>query len=131
MRSKDAPRISQVKQIRCHLLHTRKGVIKLEKNLEYDVIKKEFYHKALIYSGMHLYFNSGAIEVITRCKELNKKINAIEAFRIRTSGIQPSQIHSTWFKCNSDNGFWKEAIDFIKIREDTEFVFEIFYDGYD
>ncbi|MDP4153643.1 MAG: hypothetical protein Q8865_09445 [Bacillota bacterium] len=97
--------------------------------IQNDTIRKEFLDEAIIHSNIWMYFTRSAIKVIKRCKELNLKIYGIDAFRIRSNGIQPSQTHSIDF-IDADLGHWDEAVEFIKSKEDTEFIFEIFYDGY-
>ena len=94
-----------------------------------DIIKEQFQGKAVVHSNIWMYFTQVAVEVIQQCRELNIAIHGLDAFRIRSNGIQPSQTHSLRFN-DRNNGNWEEAIAFIKSKEDTEFVFEIWYKGY-
>ncbi|MDP4153644.1 MAG: hypothetical protein Q8865_09450 [Bacillota bacterium] len=96
--------------------------------IQNDTIRKEFLDEAIIHSNIWMYFTRSAIKVIKRCKELNRDVYRLEAFRIRSNGIQPSMTHSLIFNESTEN--WDEAVEFIKSKEETEFIFEIFYDGY-
>lgn len=75
------------------------------------------------------------IEVIERCKQLNREIYFIEAFIVTESTIQPSMDHSVDFP-RKDNrigeicdGNWEAAKDFLAKLVDTNFVFEVFFEG--
>ena len=98
-------------------------------NTKRDTIKEQFQKEAIIYGNIWMYFIQVAVEVIERCRELNIPIHGLEAFRIQSFGIQPSQADSTWFH-DKNIGNWDEAITFIESKKTTEFIFEIWYEDY-
>ena len=97
------------------------------KNNQKDIIKETFQKRAVVYGNIWMYFTQVALEVIERCRELDIPIHGLDAFRIRSVGIQPSQTNSLWFD-DKNIGNWDEAIAFIKSKEDTGFVFQIWYE---
>jgi len=96
-----------------------------EKN---DIIKKAFQEKAVIHRNIWMYSIQTAIELIRFCKENDINIHGMEAFRLFSHGIQPSQANSKWFKIKIGN--WDESIEFIQKCENAEYLYEIWYDGY-
>ena len=93
-----------------------------------DIIKSKYKRKAVIYDNIWMYFLNNALEIIAECK--NKKINilSLEAFRISGKGIQPSQEHSIDF--SQKDGNWEKAIDFLNQKENSDYLYEIWYEGY-
>lgn len=75
-----------------------------------------------------MYFTKTAEDVIVLCKESRRNIQGLEAFRLSGHGIQPSQNNSIWFEENKEN--WNKAIDFVLKKENSEFLYEIWYEGY-
>lgn len=71
-----------------------------------------------------------ALDVIKKCKELNRKIFGIDAFKITEKITQPILEHSIDYKIvqESDNGNWSEAIKFLQERMNEDFVYEIIYE---
>ena len=94
-----------------------------------DIIKEKYAHKAIIYSGIWMYFISTSKEIVRDCKENNIKIASLEAFKITGKGIQPSQKHSIDLKINEDN--WDKLADFLSNVTDTDYLYEIWYEGYE
>lgn len=112
-----------------------------------DVIEKEFHDIAIIHHKLFLYRPLDAIKVIERCRELNKVVYGIDAFKLwEGDRIQPSMEHSIDYSGisynqfepdkyqvmyhiakNADSGHWKEAIQFIMNRMELGYVFEIVY----
>lgn len=94
-----------------------------------DIIKEKFTKKAVIYDNIWMYFVKTAKEVVYDCQKNRLSIMAIEAFKLTGEGIQPSQEHSIDFSINEDS--WSRAIDFLSNITDTEFLYEIWYEGYE
>lgn len=93
-----------------------------------DTLEIEFSNVAVTHLDMIMYRPKDALLLINRCKELNRKILGIDAFIVDGEKIQPSLEHSIDFSIKkADNGFWKEAEEFIKDRINDGFVFEIVY----
>lgn len=93
-----------------------------------DIIKETYIKKAIIYDNIWMYFIKTAKEVVHDCERNQKKIAALEAFKLTGEGIQPSQEHSIDFNVNEDN--WSRAIDFLSNIKDTNYLYEIWYEGY-
>lgn len=53
---------------------------------------------------------------------------ALETFKLTGEGIQPSQEHSIHFNANED--CWSRAIEFLSKIKDTDYLYEIWYEGY-
>ena len=93
-----------------------------------DIIKENYLKKAVIYHNIWMYFIKTAKEVVYDCKKQQIKIIALEAFKLTGEGIQPSQEHSIDFNVNEDS--WSRAIDFLSNIKDTNYLYEIWYEGY-
>lgn len=93
-----------------------------------ETIEAEFSNVAITHLDIIMYRPKDALYVIDRCKTLNKKILGIDAFIVDGEKIQPFLEHSVDFTTtDSENGFWKEAKEFINEYINEEFVFEIVY----
>ena len=93
-----------------------------------DVIKEKYARKAVIYDNIWMYFIMTAKEVIIDCEINQNKIMGLEAFKLTGEGIQPSQEHSIDLNTNEDS--WRKAIDFLSNIKDTDYLYEIWYEGY-
>lgn len=93
-----------------------------------DIIKENYIKRAIIYDNIWMFFIKTAKEVVYDCEKNNKKITALEAFKLTGEGIQPSQEHSISF--NDDENSWIKAIDFLSNIKDTNYLYEIWYEGY-
>ncbi len=93
-----------------------------------DVIKNKYKKKSIIYDNMRMYFIKTAKELIKDCEYYKKNILSLEAFKITGNGLQPSQEHSIDFDTSEEN--WNTAIDFLSDENNSEYVYEIWYEGY-
>ncbi len=109
-----------------------------------DEIMKEFENKAVHYRNEILFHELDAIPLIQRCQKLNKKILGIDAFELKSPGIQPKDYFDyTGFyddfdpeqyfqkyhvKKYTDSGRWADAIQFVKDRAYKGWLFEIVYE---
>lgn len=93
-----------------------------------DVIKEKYKEKAVVYDNIWMYFIKTAKDVIIDCEKNQKKIVGLEAFKLTGEGIQPSQEHSIDLDVNKDS--WRKAIDFLSNIKDTDYLYEIWYEGY-
>lgn len=93
-----------------------------------DFIKEKYKAKAVIYDSIWMYFNSTAKDLIEDCKNMQKNIKALEAFMLSGKGIQPSQEHSIDFIPQEGN--WSQAIEFLSDDKNSEYLYEVWYDGY-
>lgn len=91
-------------------------------------IHKEFFNRGIVRYGMFLFPKDIALEVITRCKELNIRILGIDTFLLIGLGIQPFQEYSPDYSyVDRHIDIWKKAQDFIisTTNVNSLFVFEI------
>lgn len=93
-----------------------------------DIIKENYFKKAVIYDNILMYFIKTAKEVVSFCEKKQIRILALEAFKLTGEGIQPSQEHSIEFNVNEDS--WSRAIDFLTNIKDTDYLYEVWYEGY-
>lgn len=93
-----------------------------------DIIKSKYKRKAVIYDNIWMYFQNDALEIINECKTNKMNILSLEAFRISGKGIQPSQEHSIDF--NQKEGNWEKSRDFLMKKENFDYLYEIWYEGY-
>lgn len=93
-----------------------------------DFIKEKYLKKAVIYDNIWMYFIKIAKEVVYDCKQNHIRIESLEAFKLSGEGIQPSQEHSIAFNNDEDN--WNKAIDFLSNIENSDYLYEIWYEGY-
>jgi len=93
-----------------------------------DIIKEKYLKKAVIYNNIWMYFIKTAKEIVYDCELNHIQIISLEAFKLTGVGIQPSQEHSIDFKANGGN--WSEAIDFLSNISSTDYLYEIWYEGY-
>lgn len=110
-----------------------------------DDIVRPFYWKGTIRGGQYLFDTDDSIAIIERCRERDKKILGIDAFKDYGSQIEmmdyvyyegkgydnfdPAKYFDKYhIKKNSDAGHWQEATQFIRDRKDQGRVFEIVYD---
>jgi len=92
-----------------------------------DQIEKEFQKKALVRGGIYLFHPEDAVKVIERCRILNKRILGIDSFRITDKETRP--VDSIDFSIDgSSEGFWQEAIEFIRLRRNEGLMFEIVHE---
>lgn len=92
-----------------------------------DIIKEKYSKKAVVYDNIWMYFIKTAKEVVFDCEKNQIKITNLEAFRLTGEGIQPSHEHS--FEISHGN-CWSKAIDFLLSIKDTDYLYEIWYEGY-
>ncbi|MCL2081631.1 MAG: hypothetical protein FWH04_00095 [Oscillospiraceae bacterium] len=91
----------------------------------------KFNDVAIKHNNMVLYKSTDAIKVVKECFRMNKSVYGIDAFILKEQYIQPFMEHSI----NADemlNGEEQQEI-FIKHLKkylNSEFVFEIVYEGY-
>ncbi len=93
-----------------------------------NVVEKEFFNKGYVRYGMFIFSKEVALEVITRCKELNIRILGIDTFLLIGRGIQPFQEYSPDYSyVDRHMDIWKKAQDFIISTSNVNslFVFEI------
>jgi hypothetical protein len=112
---------------------------------DWDEIRIEFFNRAIIAGGVLAYTPDHSLGVIEKCRELGKKIVAIEALIINNQYTQPQDDYilsgrmydefdpSEYLKIyhvkkNSDIGHWEEAIQYIKDNYQNGWVFEIRYE---
>lgn len=93
-----------------------------------DIIKEKYKNRAVIHSNIWMYFIKTAKEIVHECEKNQIRITGLEAFKLTGEGIQPSQEHSIDFNANEDN--WNRAIVFLSNIKDTNFLYEIWYEGY-
>ena len=94
-----------------------------------DIIKEKFSDRAIRYGNMCLYFVKDAINIIMFCSENKIGLRGLDAFILSGAGIQPNMENSLWFKPVTDENYQK-AIEFLSIRKNERFVYELWYDGY-
>jgi hypothetical protein len=116
-----------------------------EPSVNWDKIRIEFFNRAILHGGELLYTSEDSLNIIERCRQLNKKIIAIDAFMIRDKFIQPQDYYyfstqaygefdpEEYFKKyhvkkNSDSGHWEESLQYIKDNFNKNWVFEIDYE---
>lgn len=95
-----------------------------------DKIQEKYSTQAIKYHNMYMYFIKDAISVISFCKVQGIPIHGVEAFMLSGRGIQPSSEHSLWFK-DIKMSNWEEVIDFLKRKENEEYLYELWYEGYE
>ena len=93
-----------------------------------DKIKDKYINKAVIYDNIWIYFIKTEKEVVSDCKKNQIKIMSLEAFKLTGEGIQPSQEHSIGL--NAYENSWSIAMDFLSNVKDTDYLYEIWYEGY-
>jgi hypothetical protein len=99
-------------------------------------VLSEFKDSAIKHNRMSLFSAEKGMEVIDRCKQLNREIYGIDAFILRENTIQPFIDYSIDYSRESDRinrnyyGNWEAAKAFLEKFVNTNFVFEIFFDGY-
>jgi hypothetical protein len=115
-----------------------------ESTEDWDEIRTEFFNRAIIAGGVLAYIPDHSLNIIERCRELGKKILAIEALIINNQYTQPQDDYilsgsmydefdpSEYLKIyhvkkNSDIGHWEEAKQYVRDRADNGWVFEIAY----
>jgi hypothetical protein len=111
-----------------------------------DEITREFEHKAIKDRNEILFREQDAIELIQRCRKLNKKILGIETFILDPPYIQPmddfdytssdyddfepeAYYQKYHIRKYTDSGRWADAIQFVKDRFGRGWLFEIDYEG--
>jgi len=93
-----------------------------------DILKEKYRNKAVVYDNIWMYFIKTAKELIEDCEKNQKKITALEAFKLSGEGIQPSQEHSIDFIPQEGN--WSKAIEFLSDDKNAEYLYEVWYDEY-
>jgi len=93
-----------------------------------DRIKEKYQRNAIQHDNIWMYFIKTAKEVIKDCERSHKNIIALEAFKLSGAGIQPSQEHSIDFIPQEGN--WSNALKFLSDEKNSEYLYEIWYDGY-
>jgi hypothetical protein len=111
----------------------------------WDLIRIEFFNRAIISGGEWAYMPKDSPDIIDRCRQLGTKITGFDAFIIRPGFIQPQDMMSYYpetydkidpaeylmtyhIKKNTDVGHWEEAKQWIRDRADNGWVFEIDYE---
>ncbi|MFZ7133300.1 MAG: hypothetical protein ACOWWR_13190 [Eubacteriales bacterium] len=109
-----------------------------------DKFEKNNHNEFVIRGKTKYYTAEGALEIISKCEKLNKKISGIEVLLITDKIIQskdyidytaiyykqydPLEYQKKYHvKKNSTEGHWEEAIQFIKDRMNSGYFFEIGY----
>lgn len=93
-----------------------------------DTIESIFSDVSIKHDTITLYYPNDAIRVIEKCKELDKKVYGIEAFRVNNQYIQPFMEFSTDYSYDVSSDPYAKAIEHIKKYSDRGFVFEIVYE---
>lgn len=91
-----------------------------------EIISEELYERAILRGNLIFFHPNEAILVINRCKEHNRIILGIDAFKITENTTQPFSEHSVEFSGKS-GGNWLESKKFIEERETKGLVFEIVF----
>jgi hypothetical protein len=116
-----------------------------ESTKNWDIVRIEFFNRAIISGGEIAYAPEDSLDLIDRCRQLGKKILGFEAFIIRNDFIQPQDWISYYpdeyepidpevylktyhIKKNTDIGHWEEAKQYVRDRADNGWVFEIAYE---
>lgn len=111
-----------------------------------DKIIREFKDKAVNYHDIILFHGQDAIKLVEKCRELKINILGIDAFELKSPGIQPRDYFDyTGFyddfepekyfqkyhvRKYSDSGRWADAIQFVKDRIGQGWLFEISYEKF-
>ncbi|MDR0840562.1 MAG: hypothetical protein LBN26_04150 [Christensenellaceae bacterium] len=98
-----------------------------------DLVKDVFATKAVSYKGgIIMYHPQDAVDVIKFCKNIDKKIYGLDAFKlIGNDGIQPFLEFSTDYSYDGEpDKIYQKAIDHIQRLSDKGLYFEVVYEGY-